>query len=47
MFVAARRLTTVLPAMTLPEVIDTARIPRVASLTGDYTAFMTVYLVSM
>jgi predicted ATPase with chaperone activity len=27
----ARRLTTILPAMTLPKTIDTTRIPRVAS----------------
>jgi predicted ATPase with chaperone activity len=27
----ARRLTTILPAMTLPKAIDTTRIPRVAS----------------
>jgi predicted ATPase with chaperone activity len=29
----ARRLTTILPAMTLPEAIETTRIHRVAGLT--------------
>jgi magnesium chelatase family protein len=37
----AQRLTTILPAMTLPEAIETTRIHRVAGLTGDRTAFMT------
>jgi magnesium chelatase family protein len=37
----ARRLTTILPAMTLPEAIDTTRIHRVAGLTGDHTALVT------
>jgi magnesium chelatase family protein len=37
----ARRLTTILPAMTLPEAIDTTRIHSVAGLTGDRTAFVT------
>jgi hypothetical protein len=31
----ARRLTTILPAMTLAEAIETTRIHRVAGLTGD------------
>jgi predicted ATPase with chaperone activity len=31
----ARRLTTILPAMTLPEVLDTTRIHRVAGLTYE------------
>ena len=31
----ARRLTTILPAMTLPKAIETTRIHRVAGLTGD------------
>ena len=44
LFVAARRLTTVLPAMTLSAIIDTARIPCVAGPAGDDTAFMPVYL---
>jgi magnesium chelatase family protein len=38
----ARRLTTILPAMTLAEAIDTTRIHRVAGLTGDRTAFVTM-----
>jgi magnesium chelatase family protein len=37
----ARRLTTILPAMTLPEAIETTRIHSVAGLTGDRTAFVT------
>ena len=31
----ARRLTTILPAMTLAKAIETTRIHRAASLTGD------------
>jgi predicted ATPase with chaperone activity len=31
----ARRLTTILPAMTLPEAIDTTRIHRVAGLSTE------------
>src|SRR5262249_31225421 len=38
----ARRLTTILPAMTLAEAIETTRIHRVAGLTGDRIAFVTV-----
>jgi len=34
----ARRLTTILPAMTLAEAMETTRIHRVAGLTGDSTA---------
>jgi magnesium chelatase family protein len=34
----AHRLTTILPAMTLPEAIETTRIHSVAGLTGDRTA---------
>jgi predicted ATPase with chaperone activity len=34
----ARRLTTILPAMTPPGAIDTTGIPRVAGRTGDRTA---------
>jgi predicted ATPase with chaperone activity len=34
-------LTTILPAMTLPEAIETTRLHRVAGLTGDRTAFVT------
>ncbi len=37
----ARRLTTILPAMTLPEAIDTTRIHSVAGLTGERTALVT------
>jgi hypothetical protein len=37
----ARRLTTILPAMTLPEAIETTRIHRVAGLTGDRTELVT------
>jgi magnesium chelatase family protein len=36
----ARRLTTILPAMTLAEAIETTRIHRVAGLTGDRTALV-------
>jgi predicted ATPase with chaperone activity len=34
----ARRLTTILPAMTLAEALETTRIHRLASLIGDRTA---------
>jgi magnesium chelatase family protein len=37
----ARRLITILPAMTLAEAIETARIHRVAGLIGDRTALVT------
>jgi magnesium chelatase family protein len=37
----ARRLTTILPAMTLAEAIATTRIHRIAGLTGDRTAWVT------
>ena len=40
----ARRLTTILPAMTLAEAIETTRIQRVAGLTGDRTALVTTRL---
>jgi predicted ATPase with chaperone activity len=43
----ARRLTTILPAMTLPEAIDTTRIHRVADRTGARTMFMTASPASM
>jgi magnesium chelatase family protein len=36
-----RRLTTILPAMTLPEVLETTPIHSVAGLTGDRTALVT------
>jgi magnesium chelatase family protein len=37
----ARRLTTILPAMTLPEVLDTTRTHSVAGWTGCHTAVVT------
>ena len=37
----ARRLTTILPAMTLAEAMETMRLHRVAGLTGDRTALVT------
>ena len=37
----ARRLTIMLPAMTLAEAVETTRIHRVAGLTGDRTALVT------
>src|SRR4029453_1399565 len=37
----ARRLTTILPAMSLAEALETTRIHRVAGLTGDRTAVVT------
>jgi magnesium chelatase family protein len=37
----ARRLPTILPDMSLAEVIDTTRMHRVAGRTGDRTAFVT------
>jgi hypothetical protein len=37
----ARRLTTILPAMTLAEAIETTRIHRVAGLTSARTALVT------
>jgi magnesium chelatase family protein len=37
----ARPITTILPAMTLAEAIETTRIHRVAGLTGDRTALVT------
>ena len=37
----ARRLTTILPDLTLAEAIDTTRIHSVAGLTGRRTAFVT------
>jgi magnesium chelatase family protein len=37
----ARRLTTMLPPMTLAEAIEITRIQRVAALTGDRTALVT------
>jgi hypothetical protein len=40
----ARRLTTILPAMTLAEAIETTRIHRVAGLTGGRTALVSTHL---
>jgi magnesium chelatase family protein len=37
----ARRLTTILPAMTLAEALETTRIHSVAGLTGDRTTLVT------
>jgi len=37
----ARRLTTILPAMSLPEALETTRIYRLAGLTGARTAVVT------
>ena len=37
----ARRLTTILPAMTLAEAIETTRMHSVVGLTGDRTALVT------
>jgi magnesium chelatase family protein len=39
----ARRLTPILPAMTLAEAIETTCIHRVAGLTGDRAAFVTTW----
>ena len=38
----ARRLTTILPAMTLAEALEATRIHRVAGLTGRHTAVVTL-----
>jgi hypothetical protein len=40
----ARRLTTIQPAMTLAEAMETTRIHRGAGLTGDRTAVVTTRL---
>jgi magnesium chelatase family protein len=37
----ARRLTTILPAMTLPEALETTRLHHVAGRTGDRAALVT------
>jgi Magnesium chelatase, subunit ChlI len=37
----ARRLTTILPAMSLAEALETTRVHRVAGLTGAHTAVVT------
>jgi magnesium chelatase family protein len=41
----ARRLTTILPAMSLAEAIETTRIHRVAGLTGARTTLQRFTLV--
>jgi magnesium chelatase family protein len=41
----ARRLTTILPIMTVAEALETTRIHRVAGLTGDRTAVITTRLL--
>jgi magnesium chelatase family protein len=41
MSMLARRLTTILPAMALPDALDTTRIHRVAGRTGACTAVVT------
>ena len=38
----ARRLTPIVPAMTLAEAVETTRIHRVAGLTGARTALVTI-----
>jgi magnesium chelatase family protein len=38
----ARRLATILPAMSLAEALETTRIHSVAGLTGGRTAFITM-----
>jgi magnesium chelatase family protein len=40
----ARRLSTILPALTLAKALETPRIPRVAGLTGDQAAVVTTCL---
>jgi predicted ATPase with chaperone activity len=39
----AHRLTTILPAMTLAEAIETTHRHSVAGLTGDPSAFVTIF----
>jgi magnesium chelatase family protein len=43
----ASRLTTILPAMTLTEAIETTRIHRVAGRTGDCPAFLTIRILGV
>jgi hypothetical protein len=45
--IQARRLTTILPAISLAEALDTPCIRRGAGLTDDRTAFVTVYPASV
>jgi magnesium chelatase family protein len=39
----ARRLTTILPVMTLAEAVETTRLHRIAGLTGGRTALVTTH----
>jgi magnesium chelatase family protein len=39
----ARRLTTILPAMSLADALETTRLHRVAGLTGARTALVTTH----
>jgi magnesium chelatase family protein len=41
--IQARRLTIILPGMILDEAIETTHIHRVAGLTGDRTALLTIH----
>jgi magnesium chelatase family protein len=41
---STRRLTAILPAMRLAELVETTRVPRVAGRTGDSTAWVTTRL---
>jgi magnesium chelatase family protein len=43
----ARRLTTILPVLSLAEALETTRIHHVSGRTGNCTAFMTVYPASV
>jgi predicted ATPase with chaperone activity len=43
----ARRLTTILPAMTLAEAIETTRIHRVPGLTSERTAVVTTRPIAL
>jgi predicted ATPase with chaperone activity len=38
----ARRLTSILPAMTLADLLEITRLPRVVSRTGARPAFVTI-----
>jgi magnesium chelatase family protein len=41
--ILAHRLTTILPAMTLAEAMETTCVHRVAGLTDDLSAFVTIF----
>jgi hypothetical protein len=43
----AHRLTTILPAMRLADAGETTRLHRVAGVTSDRTAFVTIYPASV